>query len=342
MRLFHFGNKENLKRFETVAESRRKKSIAPIQNIFVTPVFAPKIVVPVKPATSSPKIAPAGSVEPVRRIWDCTEDLGPNDQSFSPESNSNRRFGRQQTRTTYAEFLGDDKETVCLTKRRKTSKLIAKSSASEEQDLRGSTDVVDASKTNTVAQSSTVPDMWRGNANITLILDEDAPSYLPAGVSPAKVISSSEDLPSDYIEACRLSSGFSSPKWKLAETRPGCDLLQALHVSVKHRVHVFFTLLNVVYLRDRVWLLATYFGLKDMGMLHWKSNKDMREDVKARRESDIAAGFFFLQNTALIFAEMGKRSSRILRLMSFSPTELSMDMSRKKTLRKKSSLRLRH
>lgn len=54
--------------------------------------------------------------------------------------------------------------------------------------------------------------------------------------------------------------------WKYGETQDVHKLLQAAHIPLSHRTHVFLSKEEVLYIRDLAWIRATALELMDLGV----------------------------------------------------------------------------
>lgn len=82
------------------------------------------------------------------------------------------------------------------------------------------------------------------------------------GERPFRCIDSRDS--SDVVHTCHLFASFPASQWPSDSSVSITTLLQAVHISLLHRAHVFLTFDNVFYIRDLAWLCATLEHVGDL------------------------------------------------------------------------------
>lgn len=271
LKLFQFNTGIQKKRYEIASDIRRKRSIVRIRNTFLKKVPINDASTPSRKVLIDPNTKSIASPRPALASRVRARPITTEDSEVLP---AQKRFSRPQRTKTQTNYIleGDNMDTV------QPSRTVA-ATLSQQPQSRSRFDV-----------------------DNTHLFDDTVLSALPSSVTPIELPSSPLDLPVGYVFACRLPPGFPCDQWKRGETKSVHDLLQALYVPLKHRSHLFFTVEDVVFIRDRAWLRATLFGAQDAGLLEGKSD----EEAWAYAGTLFNSGFgqaYFVKHSALIRGE---------------------------------------
>lgn len=96
--------------------------------------------------------------------------------------------------------------------------------------------------------------------------DDLVPSTVLTGWKHVFIRYSTAEVFLDVVQVCRCSISIpSSPRLSDSDVK-AITLLQAGHVSLSPRAHVFLTKDNAIYIRDLKWLREKVQHIRDLGM----------------------------------------------------------------------------